>query len=192
MRLVDQVKQTLALEILPGDFAIDATMGNGYDTLFLAECVGPSGKVIALDIQAQALQKTKERLENAGMLDRVQLALQSHADLDAVIPESWKGNMAVILFNLGYLPGGDKTLITTEKNTLIALEKSLAYLKPKGLLSIMLYPGHEGGKSEADAVLKWVMNLGPQFAIKQKPSMPLNKKGPAWVLIEVVEVQQFQ
>ena len=97
------------LQVTPGGVYIDATMGNGYDTQFLCEMAGETGKVWAFDIQEQALKATKERLEKHGLLAKAELILDSHTQMEQYVkPDSVDG----IYFNFGYLPGGDHELAT--------------------------------------------------------------------------------
>ena len=137
----------------PGATAIDATAGNGHDTAFLAQLVGPQGRVIAFDIQAQAIAATRDRLESLGMLDRVSLRQESHEAIATV------GAFDVAMFNLGYCPGGDKAIVTLSGSTERALEAATAGLSPGGLITVVCYPGHPGGREEADAVVAWTRRL---------------------------------
>ncbi len=145
----------LVREVLrEGDLAVDATCGRGHDTLFLAELVGAEGEVLGFDIQKEAIESTRSRLVEAAMDARVTLHLASHDRLTAILGER-RAAMAV-LFNLGYLPGGDKGRITTSATTLPALEQALTALAPGGLLGVTVYPGHPGGGDEAKAVGAWM------------------------------------
>lgn len=138
-----------------GDTVIDATMGNGHDTVKLARWVGPEGLVHAFDVQPQALQKTQERLQEHGLFERCKLHLRGHQFMtDAVNQE-----VSAVLFNLGYLPGQDK-LITTEVNTtLIAINQALELLKEGGVLIVVVYPGHEQGRLEQEALDEWIKQV---------------------------------
>ncbi|MDY4761360.1 class I SAM-dependent methyltransferase [Streptococcus thoraltensis] len=131
--------------------ALDATMGNGNDTVFLAKS---AKKVYAFDIQEQAVTRTRERLEELGMTN-VQLILDGHENLDQYIYEPIKA----AIFNLGYLPSADKTIITKPHTTLLAIEKVIERLERGGRLAIMIYYGHEGGQMEKDDVLDYVSQL---------------------------------
>jgi len=135
-----------------GDVAVDATAGNGHDTLFLAREVGPEGHVFAFDIQPQALEETRKRLEEAGAESRVTLLHAGHEEMEARLPREVHGRLAAVMFNLGYLPGSDKQVVTAPTTTLQALEQAARLLAPGGLLSILAYRGHPGGQEEADAV----------------------------------------
>lgn len=139
-----------------GDTVIDATAGNGHDTVFLAEAVGPSGKVIAIDIQQAAIDATCQRLHDLSLHERVALHKASH---DHLLRFAQAQTASAVVFNLGYLPGTNHTLITTPATTIAALTAALEILHPHGLLAVVCYPGHEGGKTEADAVEHFLKNL---------------------------------
>lgn len=142
--------------VLPGDTVVDATAGNGHDTVFLARLAGPAGHVHAFDVQEEAIRSTRERMEEAGLLTpNVHLHLSSHDRLAELV----SGPVKVIVFNLGYLPGGDKKTVTRTDSTLAALEQATALIAPNGLLSVMCYPGHEGGAAEAEAVETFLSRL---------------------------------
>ena len=136
----------LAEVVTQDDIVVDATMGNGHDTLFLAKL---AKKVCAFDIQEQALEKTQERLDQAGYTN-AQLILQGHETLDQFVTEAKAG-----IFNLGYLPSADKSVITRPQTTIESLEKLCHLLVKGGRIAIMIYYGHEGGDIERDAVLEF-------------------------------------
>lgn len=149
------VHQRLQAHLAAGDLAIDATAGNGHDTLFLTRQVGASGAVQAFDIQHRAIEKTRERLQAAAQLAQVTLHQVGHEHMAERIPPGWRGRVAAITFNLGYLPGGDHGTTTLPATTLAALGQSLALLRPGGILSVLAYRGHPGGQAEAEAVEAW-------------------------------------
>jgi predicted methyltransferase len=149
--LAQEILKTL---IRPGDLAIDATAGNGHDTLFLAECVGPNGQVLAFDVQEAALSSARSRIEAAGLAARVNFLHVSHVEMAAYAPRE---SAAVIFFNLGYLPGENHDLTTESATTLAALEVAADLIRPGGALSILCYPGHPAGAAEAMAVEHWLM-----------------------------------
>lgn len=139
----------------PGDLVVDATLGKGTDTLWLAELAGSGGRVLAFDIQAAALDAAAPRLQAAGLADRVQLILASHAALaDHAPPDS----AAVVMFNLGYLPGHSHEITTSPVETLRGLDAAATVLKPGGLLTVVCYPGHPGGDEECEAVTYWMQH----------------------------------
>lgn len=165
-------------EVLDKDsLAVDATMGNGNDTLFLAQ---RAKFVHAFDVQEQALEKTSQRLAEAG-LDNAQLHLVGHEHLDEFVKEP----IRAAIFNLGYLPSADKSIITKPATTLVAIEKVLQRLEVGGRLSIMIYYGHEGGDMEKDAVLDFIKEL-PQEEFATMLYQPLNQINtpPFLVMVE--------
>lgn len=184
MRIVDLAKAFLRKKIGPSDWAIDATAGNGYDALFLKECIGENGKLWVFDIQVSALEKTRLRLEEARVSKGVEYIHAGHEHLLEKLPLSAQGKIKAVMFNLGYLPGGDKSLITHTETTLCALNQSLEVLNDEGVLSIILYPGHAGGAQEADAVLDWASQLPQGFTWKhKKPEAAGIKRSPELVLV---------
>ena len=153
---VTERAQKLATEVLrPGDIAVDGTAGKGRDTACLAQAVGPNGYVHAFDIQPEAITSTHNLLEVAGLLDRVSLHLRSHAELTEVLTPAQRGQLGVAIFNLGYLPGGDASIITQPTSTDRALRDAYANLRPGGRLICVAYTGHPGGPEESDIVLKF-------------------------------------
>lgn len=149
--------QIIKTKVQPGDLVIDATAGNGHDTLFLAQLVGPKGQVLSYDIQPTALEETRKRLEKEDLTDRVQLIQRGHETIDQdLAPDQY---IKVAMFNLGYLPGGDHSIITQPRTTIKALETILTYLFPKGLVTIVTYYGHEGGKRELNQLTEFLANL---------------------------------
>ena len=169
----------LAQVITPEDIVVDATMGNGYDTLFLAKL---AKQVYAFDIQEQALEKTSQRIQEAG-LTNVDLILQGHETVDEYVTE-----VKAAIFNLGYLPSADKSIITQPQTTLEALEKLCQMLIKGGRIAIMIYYGHEGGDIERDAVLDFVSQL-PQQEYTATIYRTLNQinNPPFLVMIEKLE-----
>lgn len=143
----------------PGDTAVDATVGNGYDTVFLADCVGETGRVFGFDIQADAIASAEARLAASDLSERVFLFRHGHEEMRGYLPEDAVGRVAGVLFNLGFLPGGDHGILTRAETTLPALEQSCELLSPGGLLEVVMYRGHAGGAEEADAVLEWAGEL---------------------------------
>lgn len=159
MRLTEQVLRTLRQTLHPGDTAVDATAGNGHDTLSMAELVGNMGKVIAIDLQADAIEATKARLRTAGQIDQCKLIRGDHATVLERLAIERASSVAAITFNLGYLPGGDKRITTSPDTTHRALEASKALLWKGGLLLVTAYRGHAGGMEEAREVEAWMRTL---------------------------------
>ena len=169
----------LAQVITKDDVVVDATMGNGHDTLFLAKL---AKQVYAFDIQEQALEKTSQRLQEAG-LSNAELILQGHETVEQFVTE-----VKAAIFNLGYLPSADKSIITQPQTTLEALEKPCQMLVKGGRIAIMIYYGHEGGDIERDAVLDFVSQL-PQQEYTATIYRTLNQinNPPFLVMIEKLE-----
>jgi hypothetical protein len=163
----------------PGDIAIDATVGNGHDTAFLVEQVGPSGRVYGFDIQQAAIDATLEKFRHSEHSDCLTLLHASHADMDERIPADLHCRINAIMFNLGYLPGGDKNVITLTGSTLAALTAAGRILAVNGIITLMAYPGHQGGDQETDQVKIWCEQLNPEqfkvstiYSTAQKESAP--------------------
>ena len=128
-----------------GAVCLDATAGNGKDTVVLAELAGKSGKVIAMDIQQDAIDAAKSLLEKKGLSDRVQLVLDSHANMKQYADS---GTVDCIVFNLGYLPGGNHAIATKAESTIAALEQGLQLIKPLGIIAMAIYHGGDTGFDE--------------------------------------------
>ena len=169
----------LAQVITKDDVVVDATMGNGYDTLFLAKL---AKQVYAFDIQEQALEKTSQRIQEAG-LTNVDLILQGHETVDQYVTE-----VKAAIFNLGYLPSADKSIITQPQTTIEALDKLCQMLVKGGRIAIMIYYGHEGGDIERDSVMDFVSQL-PQQEYTATIYRTLNQinNPPFLVMIEKLE-----
>ncbi|MDO9213221.1 MAG: class I SAM-dependent methyltransferase [Methylococcales bacterium] len=163
MSLLKLAHQHIQNSLRTGDMAIDATVGNGHDTLFLAEHVGENGRVYGFDIQQAAIIATTEKLQHSGCLDRVTLMQASHADMAAHIPVHHHGYINACVFNLGYLPKGDKGIITQTRSTLSALNAACQLLAPRGIMTILAYPGHAGGDDETASVQHWSEQLDAQY-----------------------------
>ena len=144
--------------IKPGDTVVDATCGTGQDTVVLARAVGSGGSVYAFDIQAQAVENTQKRLTDAGMINRAKLFCLGHEHMAEQVMEP----AAAIVFNLGWLPGGDHSVTTHWETTRQAVDSALQLLKPHGLLVICAYPGHAEGDREREALTDMLANLPPQ------------------------------
>ncbi|MGB9793372.1 MAG: class I SAM-dependent methyltransferase [Thermacetogeniaceae bacterium] len=147
-------------EVNHGDICVDATVGNGNDTLFLAELVGNEGKVYGFDIQAAAIEITRKKLAESCLLDRVYLIHDSHAHMEKYLKPN---TVKAVMFNLGYLPGGDHSLITLPDTTLQAVKSSVHLIKEDGLITIVCYRGHQGGYSEFECLNNYLSKLNPNF-----------------------------
>lgn len=150
--------ETAARVLRPGDRAVDATMGNGHDTLMLCGLVGETGKVYAFDVQRQALDNTRARLQDAGVQARAELFLTGHQHMAEHVPTG----VRLVMFNLGWLPGSDKQVRTLWPTTRQAVEAALNLLAPMGVCVIAIYPGHDEGEEERKNLMDFLAALPPQ------------------------------
>lgn len=142
--------------VQPGEFVIDATVGNGHDTEFLARLVGPiGGRVLGFDVQAQAIEHTTDRLATAG-ISNTQLIHKGHEHVGEYLTAQ---NVAGAIFNLGYLPGADKNIVTHGDTTIAAVSAILPHLRQAGLVILVVYYGHPGGEAELNTVMDYVEAL---------------------------------
>lgn len=145
--------------INPGDFVIDATCGNGNDTLIMANAVTQTGKVLAIDIQETAINNTAELLTNNG-LSNVKCVKDTFENLRHIVSVHFaEEKAAAVMFNLGYLPGGDKSVTTVSEASLNAIKQALDVIKPGGIVTVVLYDGHEAGKEEKRMILEMAQGL---------------------------------
>lgn len=143
--------------IKSGDTVVDATCGTGQDTASLAMAAGMDGTVYAFDIQKKALLLTEARLRSQGFTN-VHYILESFASMCSYIPQN---SASAVVFNLGYLPGGDHTITTTSDETINGLNCAIRTIRSGGIVTVVLYDGHEQGVKEKEAVLKWAEALDP-------------------------------
>ena len=139
----------------PGARAIDATMGNGHDTCWLCELAGEEGRVIAFDIQPEAVERTRERLASAGLIPRAELYCAGHERMAEFVQEP----VDAIVFNLGWLPGAEHGVTTRVETTLAAVNAALGLLKEDAVMTICVYPGHDEGTRELNALMEWASAL---------------------------------
>lgn len=159
---------TFALErwrslVIDDDWIIDATCGRGRDSVKLAQLLSPKGSLIAIDVQAEALSDTMQLLQGsltAEQLGRVHLFQQSHIQFPSLAQEN---PIALIVYNLGYLPQGNKALTTMTRSTLQSVEQAMKLVRPGGLISITCYPGHFEGKIEQDALIQMAKELPYEY-----------------------------
>jgi predicted methyltransferase len=184
LSLVQQAHLAVAAVVESGDTVIDATVGNGHDTLFLAQQVGYSGKVYGFDIQEAALDNAYQRLQLAGQAAQVSLYHAGHEVMAMLLPESAAGRVKAVMFNLGYLPGGDKQRITAATTTLAALQAALSLLAPGGVISLLAYTGHPGGREEAEQVKHWAAFLPHDlFSVGIEAAASEGGAAPEWIVI---------
>ena len=168
----------------PEAYTIDATCGNGHDTLFLGQLTlsEAGGKLIALDIQPEAIENTQNLLKSSlkeNSLRNISLINSCHSQIDLHCPEG----ADLIVYNLGYLPGTNKVITTQSNTTIISLQKSLTLLKKEGYLSITCYPGHEEGRIESSKVLHWAKSLDSKYVCCQHKWINRSEKAPFIILV---------
>jgi predicted methyltransferase len=178
LRATELAHAALEAVLRPGDVAIDATVGNGHDTAFLAACVGPTGRVYAFDVQPVALAKAQA---SVGALAQVRWVAAGHQDLDTHVPRDVPVRAA--MFNLGYLPGADRSIVTRPETTLAALHHILDRLTPGGRVTLVLYTGHEGGRAEAEAVHAAVRALPRHFVSGHFQRLATQSPAPELVVV---------
>ena len=160
--IVHMVQQTLKRFITPGDLVVDATVGAGYDTLFLARLVGEKGHVYGFDIQEEALNRARANIKRGNdknLETRITLFQKGHETLKESLPHEIHGAIKAVTFNLGYLPGSDSDLTTLADTSLSAIRSAMELIAPKGLLSIAIYSGHPQGKIEQERLKAWAKEI---------------------------------
>ena len=172
--LLDLQKHFILTHLRPGDNAVDFTTGNGHDTEFLSKTVGETGHVWAFDVQKQALESTEKHLAASGCPQNYTLILDSHHKVCDYVKEPIKAGM----FNLGYLPGSDKSVTTMRATTMPAIEAAISLMAPDAILCIAIYPGHEEGNLEGQMVTEYLSSLSryklccTQIKILNSPTSP--------------------
>ncbi len=141
--------------VRPGDTVVDATAGNGGDTVFLAKLAGEKGRVYSFDIQQSALDKAHERLKMEGLERRVELICDSHENLDMYVRQQ----VRCVMFNLGYLPGGDHSIGTKGYSTISAVNKAMELVAVNGIITIVIYYGGDSGFDEKEQVLEYIKTI---------------------------------
>lgn len=186
MRATELAHILMSRCVKPGDRVVDATVGNGHDTVFLAGLVGPSGHVLGFDVQADALAAAAQRLEGMPQVTLVHAGhetLGEHMSADARSADN-HDTLAAVMFNLGYLPGAPKEIVTQTDTTLAGLHQALDHLGRRGVVTLVLYPGHPGGAEEAAAVRSYAQGLPEAFAVTQYARINSLRPAPELLVIE--------
>lgn len=185
-RIIPYTHQLLENSVEAGDVVVDATCGNGNDTLLLSRLVGESGHIYAVDVQEQAIESTK-RLLASNNRTNVTYIHDSHAKLDQYLPDDSRGKIGGAIFNLGYLPRSDKQIITHGDSTIAAVETLLQYIRKKALVVLVVYHGHEGGPTEKDTVLSYVRGLDQKkYAVLKYQFLNQQNNPPFVIAIEKI------
>ena len=182
-RLTHIAHDIWSLVLKPGDIVCDATAGNGHDSLFLAEKIGPSGHLVCIDIQEKAIKSTQEKIESSipeKLRPQISYFVGCHSDIQNHVGS----NIAkLVCFNLGYLPLGDKNIVTRQDSTISAIEGALECVCFGGLISCMCYTGHPGGEEEYESVKAFVSELSPRHWVTSEIRMMNLATAPILVLI---------
>ena len=178
--LLDLHKKFILTHLREGDVAVDFTMGNGHDTAFLSKTVGKNGHVYAFDIQEQALESTAKLLADEGCPDNVTLIKASHHLVKDYVKEPFRAGM----FNLGYLPGGDKSITTMRETTMPAIEAALELLAPDGILNIAVYPGHAEGEAEGKMILDYLAGVSRYRVCATLVKIVNSPTSPFFIMVE--------
>lgn len=158
-RITSWCHAVIQAQVSRGGFYIDATMGKGNDTLLLCKMAGEDGKVLAFDIQQEALEATRELLETHQVGERARLILDGHEHMKDYVEDR---QADCICFNFGYLPGGDHRVATNKDTSIEAVRQGLEILKPGGLMSLCIYSGGDTGFEEKEELLQFLKNLSPR------------------------------
>ncbi|MGN7478004.1 class I SAM-dependent methyltransferase [Solibacillus silvestris] len=185
-RVIQYAQTLLKRAVSEGDITVDATAGNGHDTLFLANLVGDDGYVYAFDIQKQAVDATLHRLLDNALEHRAIVLKDGHENVTKYINKQ----VAAAIFNLGYLPGSNHEIVTKPNTTIQAIESLLNLLKVGGIIVLVVYHGHEGGKDERDEVIRYVSNL-PQKYVHVLRYEFMNQKNDPPFLIALEKVKEY-
>jgi 23S rRNA U2552 (ribose-2'-O)-methylase RlmE/FtsJ len=178
--LLKTEKQFISTHIKEGGTVVDFTMGNGHDTLWLSRAVGENGKVYAFDIQQAALDSTAAMLEKEGAAKNYTLILDSHHNVKNYVKEP----ICAGLFNLGYLPGGDKTITTLHETSLAAIAAGIDLLAPDGAIVCAVYPGHAEGTLEGELIEEMLSKLDRRKICATKFKIVNSPTSPFFFLIE--------
>jgi tRNA G37 N-methylase Trm5 len=157
--LIRLAHDLIAAKVKPGEIVIDATVGNGHDTAFLLDLIKPNGHVFGFDIQQAAIDQASRNLQANLSHDCLTLIHADHAAMRDYIPSVYDGHVSAVMFNLGYLPGSDKQVKTQSETTLAAIDSACRLISLDGIITILAYPGHEGGEDETDQVNAWCQRL---------------------------------
>ena len=179
--LTKLAQEAVASVVCNGDTAIDGTVGNGFDTCFLAEKVGDTGQVIGFDVQKKAIESTLERLKATGF-NNVRLLFESHEKIASIVA---KNTVKAVMFNLGYLPGGDHSLITEPRSSTKGIAAAIETLTNDGILTVLAYRGHSGGEEEFTAVERLLQQYSDKHAVERIDSTPPKPTSPVLFVLKL-------
>ncbi len=178
--LLELQKHFILTHLHEGDVAVDFTMGNGHDTEFLSKTVGESGRVFAFDVQQMALDSTAKNLKAAGCPKNYTLILDSHHNVKNYVDIPIKAGM----FNLGYLPGSDKTVTTMRSTTLPAIEAAISLMDKDAIILVAVYPGHAEGEAEGKLICEYLSTLSRYKVCATRINILNSPTSPFFIIIE--------
>lgn len=178
--LLDLHKTFILRHLGAGDTAVDFTMGNGHDTAFLSRTVGESGHVYAFDIQEAAVRSTAALLEQEGCPQNYTLIHDSHHRVAEYVHTPIKAGM----FNLGWLPGGDKSITTLRETTMPAIEAAIGLLDRDAILNIAVYPGHAEGDAEGKMITEYLSGIGRHKICATEVRILNSPTSPYFIMVE--------
>lgn len=178
---VNFAKVICSQKLRKGDTAVDATMGNGNDTVYLCKLVGEKGRIYAFDIQKEAIENTKRKLIESGINTDVRLILDGHENMDKYIDSKVK----LVIFNLGYLPKGEHCITTKAETTMKAIKKAADLIDAGGMIIVIVYDGHDSGKIERKAIEDYIASIDQKefTAVKLEFTNQVNNP-PVFISIE--------
>jgi tRNA A58 N-methylase Trm61 len=181
-RILPYAKKLLEKTITRGDVVVDATLGNGHDTVFMANLVGENGTVYSFDVQEDAIRTSIDRLKQHGLADRVTIFHNGHEEVSNLIPKEHHGKVKAAIFNLGYLPGSDKSVVTRPETTISAIEQLLKIMVPEGIIILVIYHGHTEGAVERDALLAYCQDIDQKCAHVLQYSFINQQNNPPFIV----------
>ena len=180
MKLTEKAHMAWSQVVQLNDCCVDMTTGNGWDSLQLSKLVGLQGKVYGFDIQEDAISSTQRLLTQSVKYQNFKLIRDCHTRFPVHLPRSLKGQIRAFTFNLGYLPGSDKSVITEAQKSLLAIREAYAWLTNDGIISVISYRGHHGGKDEFNGITQWIQQNSLEY---QRIEASVKENSPVFFLI---------
>lgn len=163
------------------EYGVDATCGNGHDSLFLAGLCSQEGMIYSFDIQEEAIDKAEKLLNDHNMPTSVMFVNSCHQNMEKVI----KPKVDVVMFNLGYLPNSQSKICTNSETTITALDSATNILKAGGLITLLCYPGTDEGSVETREVKNWLGKLNKdEFTVSEHLSEKPDDTTPVLYVID--------
>lgn len=172
MRFVDKAHSFISKHLSKGDVCIDATAGNGHDSLFMAKLVTCEGSLFSFDIQVEALTQTKKLLTDNDCMRQAKLIHDCHSKMKNSLNPDLMRRIKVVAFNLGYLPSGNHKIITKKETTIKAITEIYDWIDKNGVISVVAYRGHYGGIQETNAIQKLVETKNYYYLREENESKP--------------------